>query len=319
MFISGLEILLGLVALFYGSEFLVQGSSRVASAFGVRQIIIGLTLVAFGTSAPELVVSVLAVFQEHADISIGNIVGSNIANIALIFGIAAIIKPNEIDKRVIKFDMPLVVGVSLVFWLISLDGRLQRIDGIIFVIALIIYTVHAFKSKHSTELNPELLEHTESKTKNLLVAAGGLIILVVGGQLLVHGAVAVARFFNISDLVIGLSIVAIGTSLPELATAIYATAKDHASLSVGNIVGSNLFNILLVIGIVAILTPLNVDRQTIYWDMPVMLFFTCFLYGLMLWRQVVGRMSGLVLLLGYVVYITQLFFPQFREGVIALF
>lgn len=310
MLLNVLALIGGLLALYYGSEFLVQGSSRVAAAFGVQPIVIGLTLVAFGTSSPELVVSVLAVFQDHPEICIGNIVGSNIANIGLILGTAALIKPNKIDPRVIKFDMPLVAGISVIFWIISLDGNLQRIDGVIFVGAVIVYLIHAFRSKMSQDINPDLLNEQQSRSKvfNLMLAGGGLIILVIGGQLLVYGAINIARAFGVSELIIGLSIVAIGTSLPELATTVYATATDKGDISIGNIVGSNLFNILFVIGIVSLLTPLSVDKQTISWDMPVMLGFTFFIFLLILWKRSIGRIAGVILLLGYVAYIGHLYF-----------
>ncbi|OQY27707.1 MAG: hypothetical protein B6244_09905 [Candidatus Cloacimonetes bacterium 4572_55] len=310
MIFNLIEIMLGLVALYFGSKYLVQGSSNVAKAFGVRQIIIGLTFVAFGTSSPELAVSLLAAIQNHPDICMGNIVGSNIANIALILGVAVMIKPNNIDLRVIKFDMPLVVFVSLILWLISLDGEITRTDGIVFVLSLGVYLVHAFRS--GQEPVDEAAQSTSpSKIKNITMALIGLLILIGGGQFLVHGATQVAKVFGVPELIVGLTIVAFGTSLPELATAIYASTKNKESISIGNIVGSNLFNILFVVGIVSIITPVPVDERTIYWDMPIMLILTIFTYSLMCWKPVVGRISGTILFLFYLGYILQMFLSPF--------
>ncbi len=307
MILSAFEIFLGLVALYFGSEFLVKGSSKVASAFGVRPIIIGLTFVAFGTSSPEFMVSLLAVLQGHPSLCVGNIVGSNIANIGLILGVAAMTKPNPVDKRVIKLDMPLVLIFSIILWLISLDGELTRIDGIIFVACLGVYLIHAFRSGQEKNLDLNSVE-AKSKAKNMVIAVVGLIILIAGGQFLVHGAVTIARNFGISELVIGLTVVAFGTSLPELATAIYASLTDKASISVGNIVGSNLFNILFVVGAIVIICPLPVSHRTIVWDMPVMIFLAVFTYVLMIRKQCIGRPCGFVLLLIYICYIGLMFF-----------
>lgn len=303
-----LQILLGLVGLYYGAEFLVQGSSRFASAMGVKPIIIGLTLVAFGTSAPEFFVSFLATLDGHNDISVGNVVGSNIANIGLILGLSALIMPVAVDRRVKKFDAPLVLVISIIFWLISLDGVIHRIDGIIFVAVLAAYVVHAFKSRSSSDLNPELLDPSVNKTKSLFAALFGLLILLVGARLLVGGAVNIARIFDVPELIIGLSIVALGTSLPELATAVYAGITEKDDISVGNIVGSNLFNILFVIGIVAIISPLPISSQTIRWDMPAMLILTAVMYVIMLVAPKISRLAGLFMLIFYSAYIVKLFF-----------
>ena len=308
MVIFTIELILGLIGLYFGAEYLVQGSSRVASAFGVKPIIIGLTLVAFGTSAPELFVSFTAALQGHADICIGNVVGSNISNIALILGISSLIKPTSIEKRIIKLDTPLLLAISLFFWVISIDGRIDRLDGIIFIAILTIYLIHAFRSKHGQELNPELLDKTQNKTKNIVIAAFGLITLVIGANLLVTGAVGIARFFAIPELVIGLSIVAVGTSLPEMATSIYASLTDKDDISVGNIVGSNLFNLLFVIGLTSLFTPLAIDKQTIVWDMPIMLALTIVMFISMLLKPVINRIMGFIFLTSYIGYIVKLFF-----------
>ena len=317
MLLSVVLFIVGLVVLYFGAEWLVGGSSGIAFRFGITPLIVGCTVVAFGTSAPELVVSLAAVYQGNDDISVGNIIGSNIANLALITGVAAIIRPIEVSSSVVRREYPFMFAASVLLVGLGFDGELSRIDGGILMTGMVlymgymIYLARKAMSGEEVELSVEEIDEEEiqksSNARDGLRIAGGIIGLVVGAQLMVDSAVFIAREMNIPDLVIGITVVAIGTSLPELATSAMASLRDESDISVGNVIGSNVFNILLVLGAVSLIAPIAVGQAAIDVDFWVMLAVTLLIWPLMWSGLSIKRWEGGVLLTGYVAYTVYLF------------
>jgi cation:H+ antiporter len=308
---SGIEIILyltgGLVLLFLGGEGLIRGSSNLAIKIGITPLLVGLTVVAFGTSAPELVVSLKAALMGNSSISLGNIVGSNIANIALILGLAALIRPLDIHAKVIMREIPIMIGISVLLLLLLIDGELGFIDGLVFVFSIVIYTVvnvlMARKEKNP-EVDLEFKEGLKSKfgvPVSIVFMVVGLGLLILGADLFVQSAVAIAKMFNVSDAIIGLTIVSIGTSLPELITSVVASFKRESDIIIGNIIGSNIFNILSILGITAIIIPISSAGIT-YVDLGVMIFAAIILLPLSKSGFLITRFEGALLLLGYAGY-----------------
>lgn len=309
---SPIEIVLylvgGLVLLFVGAEGLIRGSSNLAIKIGITPLVVGLTVVAFGTSTPELVVSLKAALLGNSSISLGNIIGSNIANIALILGVAAIIKPLDVHAKVIMREIPIMIGISLLLLFLLLDGELGFIDGLIFVIGLVVYLIvnimMALKEKNPA-VDSEFKEGLKSKLGipiSIVLMIVGLGLLILGANLFVQSAVAIAKKFNVSDAIIGLTIVAIGTSLPELITSIVAAYKKEADIAIGNVVGSNIFNILGILGITALIIPIS-SVGISYVDLGVMLFTAIILFPLSRTGFSISRFEGALLLLGYFCYV----------------
>ncbi len=274
----------GVVALVFGAESLVRGAARLAARTGLSSVVIGLTVVAFGTSAPELAVSIGAAYQDQPDLAIGNVVGSNIANVLLVLGISAVAGGGLIvAQRIVRVDVPIMIAVSVLVLLVGLDNGISRIEGALFVVLLVVYiswtVVSARRSsrpdvqqEYDEELSIEKLRHSSPLADFGFIVAG-LIALVAGSQSLVSAATDVARWLDVSDLVIGLTVVAIGTSLPEIATSVAAAIRGHRDLAVGNAVGSNLFNILAVLGVTALVSPseLPIPDSALAIDLPVMI------------------------------------------------
>ncbi|MCL6536298.1 MAG: calcium/sodium antiporter [Armatimonadetes bacterium] len=255
-------ILPGLLLLIGGGEWLVRGASRLASLLGVPPVVIGLSVVAFGTSAPELAVSILSAYRGQPDIAVGNVVGSNIVNILLILGLSAVVAPLAVSMRLIKIEVPMMIGAALLFFALAYDGKLTRLDGAVLVGIFTVYLAWMARTARSeTLLDAEVEEAgamprtgwTYLKLAGLMIA--GLAGLVLGSEWLIQGAVAAARALGVSELVIGLTVVAIGTSLPELATSVIASMRGERDISVGNVVGSNIFNILSVLGFSCLVAP----------------------------------------------------------------
>ena len=264
----------GVGLLVVGAELLVRGASRLATGFGVSPLVIGLTVVAFGTSAPELAVSVGAALGGSADIAIGNVVGSNIANVLLILGLSALVAPLVVDRQVVQREVPILIAVSLAFWGIAADGVVSRLDGALLCAAGVGYTgwtVRQSRKELAASDDPPAVPagHPAANIGTVIV---GLGLLVLGAQWLVDAAVIVARALGVSELLIGLTMVAVGTSLPELATSVMASLRGQRDIAVGNVVGSNLFNILVVLGLAAMLAPsgIAVAPQILRFDLPVM-------------------------------------------------
>lgn len=312
MLVDILLFVLGLLILYFGAEFLVKGSSALALRFGITPLIVGCTVVAFGTSAPELVVSLIAVLGENDDISVGNIIGSNVANLALILGAAAVIKPIEVSTAVIRREYPIMLVASLIFMgLIFWDGRVSRTDGFIllFLMAAYIGYMIIMARRGMADIDDDEMgdPKASSNVKDILRVIGGIIGLAGGAQLMVGSAISIAEVFGIPHIVIGISIIAIGTSLPELATSMVAIYRDAADISVGNVIGSNVFNILLVLGIIASLAPLKVSDAVMRWDIWIMIGVTIAIWPIMATGKRIGRIEGALLLLFYVAYMVWLF------------
>ena len=302
-------MILGLVALTFGAEGLVRGSASLAIRFGLTPLIIGLTIVAFGTSTPELVVSLGASLNDQGDISIGNVVGSNIFNIGIILGLTALLCPVKVSLQVIKKDGPIMIAVSLLSLFLITRGTISRLEGIALFTALVAYTVYSIwlaKKEVSAEIEQQFQEGVPSQSKSLyldlLFIGGGLLLLVFGSRLLVISATDIARLIGISEAVIGLTIIAAGTSMPELATSIVAALRRQPDIAVGNVVGSNIFNILGILGVASIAKPLSATGITKL-DLWVMVGFSVALLPLLYTNLKLQRWEGGLLLFGYAAYL----------------
>lgn len=271
----------GLVALTVGAEFLVRGASRLAALAGISPLVIGLTVVAYGTSTPELAVSIKSALGGQSDVGLGNVVGSNIFNVLLILGICAIIQPLHVNSQLVRTDVPIMIAVSVIVLLMSLNGVIGRLDGMFLIsgaaayTAFTIYTSRKEKAEVQTEFQSLVPSPTTSKAADALRAAIfvaiGLAALVLGSRFFVDGAVALARSFGVSELVIGLTIVAAGTSMPEVATSVIASIRGERDIAIGNVVGSNIFNLLVVLGCASAIDTITVPLPALTFDIPVML------------------------------------------------
>jgi cation:H+ antiporter len=299
---------LGLLVLAAGAESFIRGAVRVARKFGVSPFVIGLTLVGFGTSAPELVVNLSAAFNGKPDIAVGNVVGSNIANVGLILGLAAVVRTLTAHMRLLKVETPLVLAASVAVWVMALDGDLGRFDAAILlagfagIMAFIARTARKEPPAVKQEIG-KAVPKPERMAVSVLFLLVGLGGLVGGAELMVRSAVAVATSWGVSEAVIGLTVVAVGTSLPELASSVAAAYRGQSDIAVGNVVGSNLFNLLLILGATAAITPLPVDPVLLRFDLPAMVGFAVLLLLVLVNGLKVYRWEGAVLLLAYAGFI----------------
>lgn len=310
VFISLLWLAIGSAALYYGAEWLVGGGSKTAKKLGISPLIIGLTLVAYGTSAPELVVSVDAALAGEGGISIGNVVGSNICNIALILGLCAVITPLTVNRAMLKSDVPVMAATAVAFCLIYWwqDG-VGRIGGLILFAGFVLYNIKviisAKKEAAANSLNESAEEDGEKAEKPLylylLLAVFGLVVLVLGSKAFLRGAIEIAKLTGLSNTVIGLTIVAVGTSLPELATSVVAAIKGERDIAIGNVVGSNIFNILLIMGVAPLIAPLT-GANIQFWDLVALLATTFVLIPFMITGFRLNRAEGVILLAMYGAY-----------------
>ncbi len=310
LLVSCLALAGGLVMLAVGGEALVSGASKFALRHWMRPMVVGLTVVAFGTSMPELFVSVGAALQGHTGIMIGNVVGSNIANIGLVLGLCALLHPLPVHFSTIRRDLLLVLLVSVLVALILREGEFTRVMGLLFVAGLVWYTVHACrdsKFKGSGGEPPEEPAVRESLVKNMGLQVGGLLLLGYGSDLFIQGAVDVARYLKVSELAIGLTVAAVGTSLPELASSLSAVRRREFDILIGNIVGSNLFNLLMVLGVTAVIHPFRPEGEILSRDLPVMIGYAGALTGFLFFRHRLERLPGLLLLLAYAGYLWWIF------------
>ncbi len=310
LFIAGLGCLVS------GAEWLVKGACGLATTVGISPLIIGLTVVAFGTSAPELAVSLQSALNDRADIALGNVVGSNIANVLLILGLCALITPLTVAQQLVRLDVPLMIGVSVLLYLLALDGRVGRWDGLLLFAGIVAYTIWCIRTgrQESTEIIKEY-EQEFAPPKALRPVAYhigwfiiGLVALVIGARWLVDGAVVLARWVGIGELVIGLTIVAVGTSLPEIATSVIAGLRGERDIAVGNAIGSNLFNILSVLGATALLSPtgVTVAPAALHFDIPVMIAVAMACFPIFFTGYRIDRWEGGLFLFYYVTYTTYL-------------
>ena len=305
-----LQAILGFILLVAGAELMVRGAAEIAAKFGIPPLVIGLTVVAFGTSAPELAVAIQASLNNQPDIAMGNVIGSNILNILLILGLAAMITPLIVGSRIVRLDVPILIGVSLLLFVLAFDGRISVLDGMLLFGGSIAYTVFAIFSaqKESTELDDEEIPDASNPFRSFVFVIAGLGMLVFGADLLVASAEAIARWLGVSELLIGLTVISIGTSLPEIATTVVAAVRGMRDMAVGNVVGSCLFNILAVTGAAAALSPngLTVDPALIHFDLPVMLAATIACLPIFATGHLIARWEGFVFFLFYLAYTTYL-------------
>lgn len=331
-----LKLLGGFALLVAGGELLVRSASRLASSFGVSALVVGLTVVAMGTSAPELVVSVVSSWQGKADIAYGNVVGSNLCNILLILGLSAVIAPLGVDRKLVRVDTPIMIGAAVLAYALSYDGRIGRLDGLVLVGLLVAYTVWSVRSslqaspvleeKMEREYAPRELLTTYGRPVLVLLILAALGVLILGSNLFVDGAVAIARSLGVSELVIGLTVVAVGTSMPELVTSIVAAMRGERDIAVGNIVGSNIFNLLGVLGGAGVVAPegVAVSGAALAVDTPLMLVASVACWPAFASRFVLSRAEGLMFLAYYALYVAYLildaqksaFAPQLGHAVV---
>ncbi len=309
MLLQLLIFAVGMAVLTFGAELLVKGSSRLAAAFGVSPLLVGLTVVAFGTSAPEMAVSVGAVLQDQPDLAIGNVVGSNVFNVLVILGLSALVAPLAVDRQLIRWDVPVMVGASLLVWLVCADQSISRMEGgVLFglLLAYIGWSIWRARSD-STSVDAAAEAVPRRPLRDGLLILAGLALLVAGSEALLGAAVAIARGFGISELVIGLTIVAAGTSLPELATSVLATLRGQREIAVGNVIGSNIFNMFGVLGLSALVADygLPVAKAALAVDIPVMVAVAIACLPIFFTR-LISRHEGATLLALYVVYATYL-------------
>jgi len=286
--LTWISLVVGLTVLTLGAEFLVRGASRLAIALKVSPLVVGLTVVAFGTSAPELVVSLQSGLNGQPEVALGNVIGSNILNVLLILGLSALIVPLIVNQQLIRLDVPLMVLVSFAVGLMAIDGAIGRVDGIVLTTALIIWNIWVVRQSRSEQKEVEEEYAREfgvdlaveaaatGRTRQILLNAAILVLgtgmLVFGARIFIENAVAIARSFQVSELVIGLTLVAVGTSLPEVATSVVAALKGERDIAVGNVVGSNLFNLLCVLGITGmVIGEIPVSREVLLFDIPIMI------------------------------------------------
>jgi cation:H+ antiporter len=303
----------GLALLVLGADWLVKGAARLAAAAGVSALVIGLTVVAFGTSAPEMAVSVQAAWQGQADMAVGNVVGSNIFNVLFILGASALITPLVVAQQLVRRDVPIMIAISAVLWWIAQDGTLTRLDGVLLFAGLVVYTVWIVRvsRRETKEVEAEYEAEYGAREaargpvlRNVGLVVGGLALLVLGSNWLVDGAVAFARWWGVSDVVVSLTIVAAGTSLPEVATSITAAIRGERDIAVGNVVGSNLFNIMGVLGVSGALAPagLHVTPAMAGFDLPVMIAVAFACLPFFARGYTIPRWQGVLFLLYYVAY-----------------
>lgn len=309
--------LLGFVLLYFGAEWLVKGSSSLARSLGVSPIVIGLTVVAFGTSAPELVVSLISSIQGKSMIAVGNVVGSNICNIALVLGLAALFQPIKSDSSVVRRDIPIMLGISLYLFVLTANSNLGRIEGATLFAGIIVYTfMNYYLAKKEAIDTSDIVSELEgigyiaSRPKQILMILVGIAGVVGGAQIVVDNAVIIMQILGVSEKFIGLTIVAFGTSLPELATSVVAAIRGEMDISIGNLVGSNVFNIMSVLGAASLVRPIPIPggffESGLWIDYLVMLF-TSFLPWLMMRKDfTVSRKEGGILLACYAGYIAYL-------------
>ena len=305
--LSAVLLLIGLVMLCFGGNWLVSGGIAIAKKFRISNLVIGMTIVAFGTSSPELAASIAAA-GDHSAIILGNIVGSNIANVGMVIGVAAILVPLAVHKSVLRKEIPIMLGVSALLVLLSIDGELSQYDGILLLIGLGIFAVYTFRS--ALKQREKSKDDTNSGKNNVYLKSIGLmgigiILLYIGAILTVDNAVVIASEFGLSETIIGLTVIAIGTSLPELITSIIAIRKGHTDIGIGNIIGSNIYNILMIMGVGAALGGVLITAD-IYVDYAIMIIFSLsLLIGLK--TKIINRTMGMILAAGYGLYLITTF------------
>jgi cation:H+ antiporter len=316
--------LVGLVVLYYGAEWLIDAAAQMALDYGIRPIVVGLTVVALGTSMPEFVINVFAAVEGRHDLALGNIIGSNISNIALILGSCALVFPLVVTPQMLRKEYPMMLGAMVLFYVVALDGLISQLDGgllvtsLVGVLAFLFYDARREKEGLVEDLDeapavPPVPEaDPEPRWKKTLRLVGGVAFLAGGARMMVYGAVNIAETLGVQEMVIALTIVAIGTSLPELAASMVGALKDEADLSVGNVMGSNLLNVLFVVGFVALVSPLEVNEaesQALSLHFPIMMAFCLVLLPIAWTQHRISRLEGGALVAGFLGYVVYLILP----------
>ncbi len=314
MLLKIIFIIIGFILLIKGADFLVTGSSSVAKRFHIPEIIIGLTIVSIGTSMPELFVGITSSFNNHSDLVIGNIIGSNVCNLLLILGLSAVIKSIKFQKETKFIEIPTYLLLTILFLIFCNTGKtITRVEGLIFIILFIIFILYTiFIAMKNEQTYPEIKRKkikSNKMLKNISYIIIGIIALKIGGDLTVHNLIYLAKEFNISEKLIGLTIVAIGTSLPELTTSIIASVKGSSDIAIGNIIGSNIFNMLLIIGICAIINPI---KYNISYNLDLLVsllgIFLLLIFPHISLKGEMSKDNGFLYLLFYVGYLTIMFY-----------
>lgn len=293
----------GIVALILSGEALVKGAVKLATRYNISSMVIGLTVVAFGTSAPELLVSVKSALQNHPEIAVGNVLGSNVANITLVLGVSVMLMPITIVKSIIRNEWLIMFLATLAFAFYVQDYTIQRWEGILFIIALVAYNVYILKSAKGTDTDVEYCDDKSSILMDLIFIAVGVVGLALGSSWLIDGAIEISRNFGVSEYAISATVVAFGTSVPELATSIIAASKKETDISLGNLIGSNIFNLFAVIGVTSTVTEIpvgeNVLSSELYWVIGAVVL----LLPLMYYKQKLTRIKGVLLFSFYLLYV----------------
>ena len=305
-------LLLGVVALYVGAELLVRAASRLAIGFGVRAAVVGVTVVAFATTAPELAVALLSGFSYSTDLGIGAIVGSNIANIGLVLGISALVRPLDVDEGVLVRHVPFMVAAAALLVLLGMDGRLGAFDGVVLLAVLAVFTGYLLYRIRASRPDAIPVEEVDVDGVNTVSARdvalllAGLVLLLVGSRWLIQGGQSVLQAYGFDERFVGLTVLAFGTSLPELAASIVSAVKGESQFSIGNVVGSNIYNVLAVLGVLSVLVPVGVPVETLAFDFPALVAFTVVGVALMAYGRTVSRADGAVLVVGYLAFFSLL-------------
>jgi cation:H+ antiporter len=305
----------GLVVLYLGAEWLIKGAASLALRYGIRPLVVGITVVALGTSMPEFVINFFAALAGDHDLALGNIIGSNICNIALILGFSSIIVPLLVGPSTLKKEYPIMMLVMILFYVVALDGVITQLDGALLVTGLVGFFAFIVYDSRRYSPSPESRardsERTQPILKRVLIVVGGIIFLAVGARMMVFSASNIAEDLGVHPVVIGLTVVAIGTSLPELAASVVGAIKNEMDMSLGNVLGSNLLNVLFVVGLVAMIRPLEVDPSALQVHFPVMLAFGVLLLPLAWTQYRISRVEGGILLACFTGYLVYLVVPYF--------
>lgn len=314
MLLNSVVFVIGLVVLYLGAEWLIKGAAGVALRYGIRPLVVGLTVVALGTSMPEFVVNMIAAFSDEDALALGNIVGSNISNIALILGSSALVVPLTVRPDTLRKEYPIMMAVMVLFYFVALDGVISQLDGILLVSGLVAFLVFlVLDARRYTRASNPGGDHAprarEKVGRKFLFVVIGIGFLALGAHMMVDSAIYFAEVLGIDSMIVGLTVVAIGTSLPELAASVVGALRKEMDMSIGNVLGSNLLNVLFVVGMIAIIRPLRVDAGSLVLHFPVMLAFCFFLLPLMWTSHRITRIEGGFLVGGFVSYMAYIVFP----------
>ena len=333
--ITAIFFVAGLVLLVIGADLLVRGASRLATLLGIPPLVVGLTVVAFGTCAPELAVSLQASLDGRGDMAPGNVVGSNILNVLLILGFSATIAPLVVSTQLVRTDVPVMIGASLLVLLLGFDGTISRLNGLLLVVGAISYAVFLIRNSRkqttpdhavqapvaSVSSGPPLRQSLRNGLQNGGLILGGIVLLVLGSHWLVSGATALARMLGLSELVIGLTVIAAGTGLPEVATSVIASWRGQPDIAVGNVVGSNILNILLVLGLTSIVAPdgIPVAATAVRFDIPIMLAAAVACLPILFTDGIISRWEGALFLAYYIAYTAYLVLNSAQHAALPVF